>query len=435
MIKASVLIVEDEGLVAKDIKNRLMRLGYDVAAIVSTGEEAVSKAEELRPDLILMDIMLRGRMDGIEAADIIRASFNIPVLFLTAYSDSKTLERAKITEPYGYILKPFDERELHITVEMAIYKHKIEMRLKEREQWLSITLKSIGDALVATDREGRITFMNLVALALTGWEMEEALGKHLSEVVRLLSKNSRELIECPADRAMRAGGVVTLPADTILVPGKEVKTLTEIPLEINIDDSAAPIKNKKGEIVGSVLIFRDVTERIREEEKIKHQAYHDPLTGLPNRLLFHDRLSMSLFDAQRRKQALAVVFIDLDGFKAVNDTLGHYTGDLLLKSVTDRLTGCTRQGDTVARIGGDEFTLALPNITRKEEAGEIVRRHLDAIRKGFVINGHEVNISASAGISLFHEDGDDIQTLMKKADKAMYLAKEAGKNIYRFYNE
>lgn len=435
MTRARVLIVEDEGIVAKDIKNRLIRLGYDAADIVPTGEDAIRRADELRPDLVLMDIMLRGRMDGIEAAEIIRSSCNIPVLYLTAYSDRGTLERAKITEPYGYILKPFDERELHITVEMALYRHKIEMRLKEREQWLDTTLKSIGDAVVATDRNGAITFVNLVAETLTGWKMEEALGKHLSEMVQLVSKHTREAIECPAARAIQAAVPVNLPADTVLIPKNGDKSFSKIPVEINIDDSAAPIRNKNGEIVGAVLVFRDASERLKKEEQLRHHAYHDSLTGLPNRLLFHDRLSISLFEAKRQKKRVAVAFLDLDGFKPVNDAMGHDAGDMLLKLVTERLSNCARHGDTVARIGGDEFILALLNISKKEEAGDIIRRHLDAIRETFIINGCAIRVSASIGISLFPDDGDDVDSLMKKADNAMYIAKGMGKNRYRFYQE
>lgn len=144
----NILIVEDEGITAMDIKNRLENLGYNVPAIVSSGEDAVKKAKEVMPDLILMDIMLKGDMDGIEAAENIRSSLDIPILYLTAYSDDNTLKRAKITEPYGYILKPFSERELLVSIETALYKHKMEMKLKESEEWLATTLKSIGDELL-----------------------------------------------------------------------------------------------------------------------------------------------------------------------------------------------------------------------------------------------------------------------------------------------
>jgi len=169
MGKAQILIVEDERIVAHDIEKSLRNLGFDVCASVPSGEEALEKAEGQRPDLVLMDIMLKGDMNGIEAAEQIRSRFNIPVVYLTAYADEEVLERAKITEPFGYIIKPFEERELGSAIKMALYKHKMERKLKESEEWFSTTLKSIGDAVITTDKEGRVTFMNPVAESLTGW--------------------------------------------------------------------------------------------------------------------------------------------------------------------------------------------------------------------------------------------------------------------------
>src|SRR5256885_1318546 len=182
MGNARILVVEDERIVAKDIQNRLKSFGYTVPAIASSGEEAIKRAEEFLPDLVLMDLMLEGEMNGIEAAMKIRDLFGIPVIYLTAYADDSTLQRAKITEPFGYILKPFEERELYTTIEMAIYKHQMERQLKDKERWFAATLKCIGDGVIATDKERFITFMNPIAESLTGWRQDEALGKHLMEV-------------------------------------------------------------------------------------------------------------------------------------------------------------------------------------------------------------------------------------------------------------
>lgn len=165
-----ILVVEDERIVAKDIQINLEQLGYLVPAVAASGEQAVSKAAETCPDLVLMDINLKGEIDGIEAARQIYTRFNIPVIYLTAYSDDITLERAKLTDPLGYILKPFKARELHATIQMALSKHQMEKKLKENEQWLAAVVKSIGDALIATDIKGLVTFMNPVAEALTGWK-------------------------------------------------------------------------------------------------------------------------------------------------------------------------------------------------------------------------------------------------------------------------
>lgn len=259
MAKANILVVEDETIVAKYIQKWLRSLGYRVPAVVSSGEEAIEKTEEIHPDLVLMDIVLKGNMDGIETARRIRARLNIPIIFLTAYADENTLERAKVTEPFGYIIKPFEERELHSTIEMALYKHRMERQLKESREWFATTLKSICDAVIATDREGLITFMNPVAESLTGWEQKEALGRDLKEVFRVIDEKTRIPIENLGVDMLRQN-VVTNPIEHILI--------SRYGREIYIDDSVAPIKDDSGNIMGVVLIFRDATERRRMAEEL-----------------------------------------------------------------------------------------------------------------------------------------------------------------------
>ncbi|MGE5444994.1 MAG: response regulator [Ignavibacteriales bacterium] len=259
MANANILVVEDETIVAKYIQKWLRSLGYVVPAVVSSGEEAVEKAQETRPDLVLMDIVLKGSMDGVEAAKEIRARLNIPIVFLTAYADDNTLERAKITEPFGYILKPFEERELHSTIEMALYKHRMEKQLKESREWFATTLKSIGDAVIATDKEGLITFMNPVAESLTGWEQKEALGRDLKDIFSIVDGKTRVPTESPEADALQRGVAINL-ADRILI--------SRDGREISIDDSIAPIRDDSGNIAGIVLVFRDVTERKRVAEEL-----------------------------------------------------------------------------------------------------------------------------------------------------------------------
>jgi len=247
------LIVEDEGIIAKDIQNTLNRSGYSVIGIASSGEEAIKKAMEIHPDLVLMDIVLEGAMDGVEAAGYIRDYFDIPVVYLTAYSDDTTLQRAKITEPFGYILKPFQEKELYTTIEMAIYKHTMQRKLKESEQWFATTLKSIGDAVIATDTGKLITFMNPVAEALTGWKQEEAIGKPLTDVFKIINEKTGKQADDPVARVLMEGIIVGLANHTALI----AKDGTKRP----VDDSGAPIRDDKGKIIGVVLVFRDITER------------------------------------------------------------------------------------------------------------------------------------------------------------------------------
>ncbi|MDD5206358.1 MAG: PAS domain-containing protein [Desulfobacterales bacterium] len=262
MSDAKILVVEDEGIEALDLQHRLTSLGYTVLDAASTGEEAVGMAEDTCPDLVLMDIMLSGEIDGVTAAEQIRTRLDIPIIYLTAYADEATLQRAKITEPYGYIVKPFRERELHITIDMALYKHKMERRLKESEKWLATTLRSIGDAVIATDRNGLITFMNAVAEDLMGWKLEEVLKRKLSEVFKIVNRNTRNPVENPVERVLLEGMVVGLANHTVLIArnGKEVP----------IDDSAAPIKDDKGNLIGVVLVFRDITEREKAEETLRY---------------------------------------------------------------------------------------------------------------------------------------------------------------------
>jgi len=261
MAKTRILIVEDEGIVAKDLHNTLINLGYGVSSSVSSGEEAIKKAAETNVDIVLMDIVLAGNMDGVDAAAQIRSRFDIPVIYLTAYADDKTLQRAKITEPYGYILKPFQERELHTTIEIALYKHMMERRLKESEQWLATTLNSIGDAVIATDSQGFVIFMNPVAVALTGWKEEDAAGKPLKWVFHIVNEETGREVEDPATKVLREGVVVGLANHTVLI-AKDAKRRP-------IDDSGAPILDKNGNIIGVVLVFRDVTERQRMEEELQ----------------------------------------------------------------------------------------------------------------------------------------------------------------------
>ncbi|MDL1967794.1 MAG: response regulator [Deltaproteobacteria bacterium] len=261
MSNSRILIVEDEGIIAKDIQSTLTRSGYSVIGIASSGEEAIKKAMEIHPDLVLMDIVLEGAMDGVEAAEHIRDHFDIPVVYLTAYSDDTTLQRAKITEPFGYILKPFQEKELYTTIEMALYKHTMQGKLKESEQWLATTLKSIGDAVIATDTGKLITFMNPVAEALTGWKQEEAIGKPLKDVFKIINEKTGKQADDPATRVLREGVTVGLANHTVLIAKDGIKR--------PLDDSGAPLRDDKGRITGVVLVFRDITERKIAEDALR----------------------------------------------------------------------------------------------------------------------------------------------------------------------
>jgi PAS domain S-box-containing protein len=246
--KANILIVEDDFVIAKVLAESLQELGYQVAGIVSTGEEAVERAAKSHPDLVLMDIRLRGEMDGIDAGEQISGDLHMPIVYLTAYSDERTVERAKITEPYGYLIKPFTDTELKTTLEMAIYKHRREKREREKGEWFLETLMAISDGIITTNPEGQITFMNPAAELMTGWQSSDSYLRPLPEVFQLVHEGSGMGVENLARRAAREENLVTGEGDEVLV----AKNGTKWPLEGRF----SPIRDPRGKSIGAVAIFR-----------------------------------------------------------------------------------------------------------------------------------------------------------------------------------
>ncbi len=260
MSKTRVLIVEDEAIVAADLAAKLRRLDYEVVGTAAEGEKAVALVGSLSPQLVLMDIMLEGSMDGIEAAEAIRHRHDVPVIYLTAHSDASTLARAKRTGPFGYILKPFEERELASQIELAIYKHQADRQVREQREWLRVTLTSIGDAVIATDNSSRVTFINPVAEAITGWKAGEAAGLSVPSVFRVINEQTGHPLEDPVARVLREGRAIPLANHAALVT-RDGRT-------VPIEDSAAPILDAGGQVIGVVLVFHDVTEKRRADEDL-----------------------------------------------------------------------------------------------------------------------------------------------------------------------
>jgi PAS domain S-box-containing protein len=250
MLPTQILVVEDENIVATSIRMELASMGYDVPAIASSGEEAVRLAGEIQPDLVLMDIVLKGDMDGVEASEEIRDRFDIPVVFLTAYADDPTLRRAKITEPYGYLLKPYEERELRTTIETALFKHRTQRLSEAMRRWLSAVFRSMGDGLIVTNANGGVTLMNRAAETLTGWSSDDAFGKRWNAVVHLVDARSRQVLDNPAATAFQQAGPVRLPANALVVARDGTETL--------IDGTLAPVQDDEENFAGFVLVFHDM---------------------------------------------------------------------------------------------------------------------------------------------------------------------------------
>jgi diguanylate cyclase (GGDEF)-like protein/PAS domain S-box-containing protein len=436
MMSTSILIVEDENIVARDLQYALEDLGYTVPAIAKTGALAIQKASELQPDLILMDIRLLGEMDGVSAAQAILEQLDVPIVYLTAHSDDNTLTRAKLTHPYGYLIKPFEERELRAVIEVALYKHEMEQRLKENAQWLSTVLNSIGDGVLTTDVNGCITLLNPVAEKITGWSCQEALGRPSTDVFKLIHETNRKTVSNPIDEALSTGKTVMIPALTILVR----KDGIEVPIEdsvapISLHKGSVPIQDGKGHITGAVVIFRDVSQQRLSAKKLHRHAFYDDLTNLPNRAWFRERLTDALERSKRKPDYLfAVLLLDLDRFKIINDSLGHLAGDQLLMAVADRLTKASRVVDTVSRLGGDEFAILLECLKTEQEAFTVAQRIHRELSLPFHLEGQEVFTNASIGIVLSSTGYEQIEELIRDADIAMYRAKAQGKGHYQVFD-
>ena len=435
-MKANILIVEDESIVAQDLQFTLEDLGYGVPAIANTGESAIGKVVEYQPDLILMDIRIIGEMDGINTASIILERFDIPVVYLTAHADKDTLARAKLTSPYGYIIKPFVESELHTTIEIALYKYQQEQQLKKNVRWLQTVLNSISDGVIAADRQGDITFLNPAAETLTCLSFQQVLGKKASEVFVLTDAQSRHPLDNPLDRVLKTKDIFQLPADTLLVK--------EDGEEVYISGSVSPIVNYRDvleekefheDLAGTVMIFQDVTEKKAAVENLHHRAFYDSLTNIPNRDWFTERLNDAVERVDRNPDCLfAVLFLDLDDFKKINDSLGHPVGDRLLIAVARRLERSLRSCDTVARLGGDEFGIILESLDSVSESCRVARRIQQELAKPFVIDRNTISTNCSIGL-VTSSIKTSIDNFIRNADIAMYRAKEKGKGCYEIFDE
>jgi diguanylate cyclase (GGDEF)-like protein/PAS domain S-box-containing protein len=300
-----------------------------------------------------------------------------------------------------------------------------EALFEERER-AQVTLNAIGDAVISTDFRGRVTFVNGVAETMIGWTQADASGCMLDEVCVLRHSASHEQIPCPTTRAIIEDCIVRIDSECSLVRSDDS--------EIAVEVSASPIHDKQGGVVGAVMVARDVTVARDLTDRLARLALYDVLTDLPNRALFADRLDQALVRATRSNSVVSLLFIDLDGFKPVNDSWGHAAGDVLLKAVAHRLLTCVRGTDTVSRHGGDEFIILLTDLEDPNCAAVCAGKVKAALAAPFAMGSVEIRITASIGIASFPEHASDGAALLTCADAAMYQAKAAGRDNYRLFS-
>ncbi|CAN5223417.1 hypothetical protein BH10PSE7_BH10PSE7_05090 [soil metagenome] len=377
-------------------------------------------------DIILLDLGLPDAqgLDGVRRA--YAAAPHVPLIVLTGLDDETLAVRALQEGAQDYLVKgKIESRGLMRALRYGIERKTMEEALFAETERAQVTLKSIGDAVACTDVAGNVTFLNLVAEKMTGWSLPQALGRPMAEVARILDGTTRKAVPNPMVMAVGEDKTLHLPSNSLLVR----RDGTEVPIE----DSVAPIHDRQGRPIGAVIVFRDVSAARAMVREIAHSAEHDFLTGLPNRMLLNDRVSQAIASAPRHNKKVAVLFLDLDGFKHINDSLGHPTGDRLLQSIATRLVNSVRASDTVSRQGGDEFVVLLTEVEHAEDAAITAKRILQAVAQPHLIDQHDLHVTTSIGVSVYPDDGLDAEALIKNADTAMYQAKNNGRQSFRFF--
>jgi diguanylate cyclase (GGDEF)-like protein/PAS domain S-box-containing protein len=424
----TVLLVEDNVGDARLLHEMFREQGARDAQLlhVSCMSEAESHLAHRATDIILLDLGLPDAqgLGALRRAHL--AAPRIPLVVLTGLDDESMATQALQEGAQDYLIKgQIERRSLFRALRYAVERKHMEEALFVEKERAEVTLNSIGDAVACTDISGNITFLNIVASRMTGWSAHEAAGRPFAELFRILDATSRNVIPNPMEMAVVHNRHVHLPPNSILVR----RDGSEIPIE----DSVAPIHDREGQAMGAVLVFRDVSETRAMALKLTHSAQHDFLTGLPNRMLLNDRVGQAIAFAVRHAQRVGVLFLDLDGFKHINDSLGHAIGDKLLQSIATNLVDCVRSSDTVSRQGGDEFVVLISEVNELSDAAFAARRLLKAVARPHSIDQHDLHVTTSIGVSVYPDDGLDAETLIKNADTAMYQAKENGRQSYRFF--
>jgi len=436
-----ILVVDDEKRQQDSLMQLMAQQGYLVDS-ASDGAEAIEKLKHENIGIILLDLNMGGSNGEHVMQFITDNELDTAVIVVSGETSFEAAENALKYGAYDFIRKPYSLDNLLNSVNNAIKKRQLEAenrrmhaQLRESEKLHRYIVNKSPDIVYILDSQGRFTFINKRVETLLGYKMKEIIGRHYSELIHEEDLDKAQFKFNERRTGKRAS--INIELKLKCKNNDQTRNFDNrlLPIEINsvgVYRSQDEVKSKK--FVGTYGIARDISDRIEAEEIIRFQAYHDMLTRLPNRTLLKDRLHQAIAHAKRNQSNLSVMFLDLDRFKVINDTLGHLVGDRLLQAVAMRLRHCLREGDTLARIGGDEFTLLLPEVNSKQDAEVIASKIIKSLKLPFKIDTHELFVSTSIGISQYPDDGQTMESLLKHADIAMYSVKGRGKNGYDFYH-
>ena len=440
---SSILIVDDKPELLNSLYQLVLLHGYQPDKALG-GALALEALAAKSYDVVLLDLI----MPGVSGHDVLeyvsQQKLACKIIVVSGDSSFSGVKHALHCGAFDFVKKPYEAGELISTMETALRQCELESQnqhmeeqLKESEELHRFIVNSSPDLVYMLDRNGCFTFLNDRVESLLGYRKGELIGRHYSEIVDDEHLElARNVINERRTGERSANNVELRLRSRLNRRGPRLFHSQSLWMEVTAEGVYSNPKERTREnFVGTYGTARDISERKEAQEVINFQAYHDLLTHLPNRALLKDRLSLAIAHASRNKRKLAVMFLDLDRFKLVNDTLGHTMGDRLLKAVANRLQGCLRRGDTLARFGGDEFTLLLPEVRTRDDVVVIASKILDRLNAPFVIDGHELFVGASIGISIYPEAGETEEALIQNADIAMYQVKGRGKNGYQFFSE
>jgi diguanylate cyclase (GGDEF)-like protein/PAS domain S-box-containing protein len=423
--KEKIFIAEDVPSMVLEISEGLKKAGYLIAGHADRGEVVLKQVEERRPDLVLMGLHLRGKISGVEAARIIHADFEIPVLFISTQADTLTMQTAMLAQAYGVLFAPFDARELKFHIAMAIYKHRMERKLRESEERYALAVRAANDGIWDWNLQTNEIYYS------PRWK--QMLG-HAENEIKSTPDEWFERIH-PQDQAQVQSELVAH------LKGAKPQFQCEYRIRhangsyLWVLTRGLVVRDAKGIAYRMAGSQSDITARKLAEERLAHDAVHDALTGLPNRVLFLDRLQNRIERTKRNPDELfAVMFLDLDRFKVVNDSLGHAVGDELLITTAERLKRCLRPDDTVSRLGGDEFAILLDSVHDISDACNVAERIRGQLITTALLGSVERSTTASVGIVLFNSRYSSAGEILRDADAAMYKAKALGGNQYQVFD-